>query len=286
MSDRNSAFADVLLGTGLRSAEAHSLTILEVPEERVARAQIAVLLSAGIAKGRVNERLFYLDHPTLSALHTYIGLSREAAVRRAHAKKTYDKVPGKLIVTTVASGANPVLTYVDVLGAQFKRRLSKFSPRDRENLFDGRGANLVPLALWLSQDGTPLSLRAWQGVFKAANERCRDLAPTAQQAIYCHPHMLRHTFAMVKLLQFRMVIDRKYGLRAADRRDNEMKYSPAYDAVRDLLGHASSVTTRKVYLTPLRDLEVQLMLREVDELGGPDPFQEPDDLAAHLMTGK
>lgn len=283
MSDRNSAFADLLLGTGLRSAEAHALSILEIPEESATGGQIAVLLCAGLAKGRVNERLYYWDHPTLSAVRTYMSLSRIQAIRRAHASMTYEKLPNKLIVTTVSESSNPMLTYADAHGLIGKKRLSRFSPQERQNLYDGTGPHLVPLALWLSQDGTPLSLRAWQGVFKAANERCQSKAPTKQQSIYCHPHMLRHTFALVKLLQFRMVIDRRYGLSVSDRRDNEVKYGPAYDAVRDLLGHASAVTTRKVYLAPLRDLEVQMLLREVDEIGEPDPFDDPDDLATQLM---
>lgn len=285
MSDRNSAFADLLLGTGLRSAEAHALSVLEIPEESVTGGQVAVLLCAGLAKGRVNERLFYLDHPTLSAVRTYMSLSRTEAIRRAHARKTYEKIPGKLIVTAASESRDPMLKYAGAHGFLGKKRLSKFSPLERQNLFDGTGSDLVPIALWLSQDGTPMSLRAWQGVFKTANERCQSKAPSKQQAIYCHPHMLRHTFAMVKLLQFRMVLDRRYGLSVSDRRDNEMKYGPAYDAVRDLLGHASSVTTRKVYLAPLRDLEVQMLLREVGQIGEPDPFHDPDDIVVQLMTG-
>lgn len=284
MSDRNSAFTDLLLGTGLRSAEAHALSVLEVPEESASGGQIAVTLCAGIAKGRVNERLFYLDHPTLSAVRTYMSLSRTEAIRRALARKTYEKVPGKLIMTAASETRDPMLTYSDAHGVLAKKRLSKFSALERENLFDGTGPDLVPLSLWLSQDGTPMSLRAWQGVFKAANERCQSKAPSVQQSIYCHPHMLRHTFAMVKLLQFRMVIDRRYGLSVEDRRDNEVKYGSAYDAVRDLLGHASSVTTRKVYLAPLRDLEVQMLLRDVDVIGEPDPFHNPDDFVLQLMT--
>lgn len=73
---------------------------------------------------------------------------------------------------------------------------------------------------FLSRDGKPLSLYGLNGAFRRFS---------AKTGIYCHPHMLRHTFGTYELL----------------RMSQNKSESQALLWVRDRMGHSSITTTEK-----------------------------------------
>lgn len=290
MSDRNSAFVSLLVGTGLRSAEAHLLTRLEIPPQSARKTWTPVNLPGLLAKGGSNSRVFYVESSVLSSLQTYQLLARARAVSRGNSTGAYERMEGKLLVTHISPHRDPLLTILHPSGQQVSKKLSMCTRDERPRLYEERAnGELEPLALWLSSTGTPLALRSWQSVFAAANLRNSTLAPTRYDSVYCHPHMLRHTFAMGMLMAMHRVLDRRFDLTAAERRDYELLYGNAYDVVRDLLGHSSKEVTKAVYLPAIRDLDVLSMLCEIggaatlpDFGGALGPAQ--DEIAVELLA--
>jgi site-specific recombinase XerD len=51
--------------------------------------------------------------------------------------------------------------------------------------------------LWLNRRGLPVMPGTWQSMFGDANDRCRR----NDVALRAHPHLLRHTYAVVTLEQ-------------------------------------------------------------------------------------
>lgn len=262
VSDRNTAFVELLYGTGLRSAEAHALTVLDVPENISGRGLITRTLPGLIAKGGVQQRTYYIDHTVVRALRTYLELSRVQAVKRAQGRRLYDDI-AKIIVHESSSGPDPKLRVEFATGDVAYRKLSSFTADQRARLFWRRDGLFEPLALWLAMRGTPLALHSWQSVFNCANERSLVLAPTENQSSQCTPHMLRHSFAMKMLIAAHRSLDRRYGLSPEERRDFSALYDEAFDIVRDLLGHSSVEVTRSVYLRPIRDLKVREAMLDI-----------------------
>jgi hypothetical protein len=63
---------------------------------------------------------------------------------------------------------------------------------------------LEPLWLWLNEQGMPLAVDSWDGVFRTANERCKrvltppdriGLDPHRVHAPYATPHSARHVLS-------------------------------------------------------------------------------------------
>ncbi|HLP68646.1 MAG TPA: integrase, partial [Rhizobium sp.] len=108
-----------------------------------------------------------------------------------------------------------------------------------------------PLALWLTEDGQPASMAAWEAVFMRASERCRRFG---FEDMHVTPHMLRHSFAvhMLTLLlreQVRWVVsERSAHLGSAYRR---MIGDPLLKLQR-LMGH-SRIESTYIYLDHLAD---------------------------------
>ena len=67
--------------------------------------------------------------------------------------------------------------------------------------WSARPAGSNPRALWLGEHGMPITASGWKQVFAAANGRCER----AGVAVSCHPHLLRHSFAVVTLEQLHEV---------------------------------------------------------------------------------
>lgn len=270
MSDRNTAFADLLFGTGLRSAEAHVLTIWELDASNEDGKLASFQLAPSTAKGGREGRRVYLDAATRSSLARYVTIGRRRSLRRAKARGIFEDLREvSPVVVEVRLGKDPRLlvrwpnpappTWV---------RLSDLGAHDRSKLLVEAGGTLEPAQFWLGIDGRPLTLHSWQQIFEMANQRVRRLAPNDNEAIRCHPHMLRHTFAMRHLFAARQFLDRRFNLSADERRDYAHLYGNAYAMVRDLLGHASAETTKSVYLASVTDMEVRSFMVDMHEESG------------------
>jgi integrase len=100
---------------------------------------------------------------------------------------------------------------------------------------------------------------AWKGIFRDANERCKR----AGVDLTCHPHALRHTFAVVTLEQLqRGHIDALARLNPEQRRHYTRIFGDPLDWVRRRLGHKSVITTIK-YLHALSELEMHTRMKLV-----------------------
>ena len=110
-------------------------------------------------------------------------------------------------------------------------------------------------------------------IFADANRRC------AQRGLdlRCHPHMLRHSFAVVTLEQLQRGHLRELsGMSPAQRTHYTQVFGDPLDWVRRRLGHAS-VTTTQVYLHCLAELEMDTRMALVPDWWA-DPRQSPLDL--------
>ena len=125
----------------------------------------------------------------------------------------------------------------------------------------------------------PFGPHSWEGVFRAANERCeRVLTPPGRVGLdphqvfapYATPHSARHSFALYMLVVLNMLMDQKYGLTEEERRDFRQLYGDPWFMVQQLLGHASRDTTVDRYLAPVADLQLRSMLA-----GAAEPIAAP-----------
>lgn len=115
--------------------------------------------------------------------------------------------------------------------------------------------------VFLGESGLPMAPDTWERVFAQASRRCLSLGVP----VTCHPHMLRHSFALRMLLTLTHAFDRRMGLTAEERREYRLLFGDPWVLVQTLLGHASPETTRNIYLEPVSGLQVDLFLND-DEL--------------------
>jgi integrase len=157
-------------------------------------------------------------------------------------------------------------------------------------LFTEGPHGLEPLWLWLSERGMPFAVHSWEGVFRAASQRCeRTLAPPGRAGLdphqvlapYATPHSARHSFALYMLIVLNTLTDLRYGLNAEERRDFAQLYGDPWFMVQQLLGHASRQTTVEWYLAPVADLNLRSMLAGADGLGAA-PMPELDEVFARV----
>jgi hypothetical protein len=57
-------------------------------------------------------------------------------------------------------------------GTSGERPLSELTVQERMALLTEGPRGLEPLWLWLNEQGMPFGVHSWEGVFRAANERC------------------------------------------------------------------------------------------------------------------
>lgn len=132
-------------------------------------------------------------------------------------------------------------------------KVSQLDPDERRSLLMDTPAGLEPASLWVSENGTQMAVSTWKDVFRAANRRCA----AAGLDLHGHPHMLRHTFAVLTLEQLqRGHIDRLRQMTASQRQHYTRIFGDPLDWLRRRLGH-KSVTTTQVYLHALEELEME-----------------------------
>jgi integrase len=144
--------------------------------------------------------------------------------------------------------------------------LSTLDVDTRQRLMTMSTEGPEPLWLWLNEAGLPLRPQAWSNIFTDASARyereCRRLG-RERDALHLSPHSLRFSYALFVLVVLHQTLDRRYNWSPLDPYD-ERRYSPAYDIVRDLLGHRSTETTRNIYLRPVKGLRGRAVLSASD----------------------
>jgi hypothetical protein len=122
-------------------------------------------------------------------------------VRRAQRKGLYERLPGLRVVTEVTRQQKPVVRWRGLDGTAGRQPLNEVTVRERMLLFTEGPHGLEPLWLWLNEQGMPLAVDSWDGVFRTANERCKrvltppgriGLDPHRIHAPYPTPHSARH----------------------------------------------------------------------------------------------
>jgi len=255
---RNAAFTDYMIRAGLRLEEQSSLTVYEVPDRDGSRAYYRYWLPASIAKWG-SARDVYVPDGTLRSVTDYIEIDRAEAVEQARATGRYERIRDALVIE------DPTRPRVRCQGRWLS--LEDLLPAERRRLLVATRDGLEPAALWLSEDGMPLTLHTWKYVFREASHRCRRLG----LKIHCHPHALRHSFAVITLEQLQRAHLRALGeCNEAQRRHYTLIWGDPLDWVRIRLGHASIETTL-IYLHTLKQLEMETRLALV-----PDRWEDLD----------
>ena len=250
---RNIAFADFLVTSGLRLDEAGKLLVFE-PGTTI-QEEIPI-----VGKGRVRRHYRVMNDLGLASLHQYAVGERTDAIRRARVAGRYEEVKGRLdVVEILRSRSGQRVRLIDgrVLAVEM------MTAPVRASLYLVKDQGVEPAWLWLKEDGSPLQTASWDKVFDTANDRvtaARALLGSVSPTVKMTPHSLRFTFALFVLLAGIRAIDEHLGYDDASP-FMVMNYAQAFDEVRDLLGHASVETTKRVYLEPVRGLRRSSLLR-------------------------
>jgi integrase len=118
----------------------------------------------------------------------------------------------------------------------------------------------------------PITASGWKQVFAAANERCER----AGVAVSCHPHLLRHSFAVVTLEQLQRGHLAALAAKTAQQRGHYTKiFGDPLDWVRRRMGH-SSIASTLIYLHALQELEMQTRMTLVPDEWEDPPAGEPE----------
>ncbi|MFD7641627.1 hypothetical protein ACFV4P_13330 [Kitasatospora sp. NPDC059795] len=273
------AFANLLYSSGMRRSEGGSLLTFEVPSLRLEGGRYcAGRIAAAVTRSK-KPRTFYAASGVVGQVEVYVDSSRALAVRRAQEAGRYERLAGVRVVTGLGGGIRPTLRWVDQRGRTGERRLTDLTVEERLVLFTEGPRGIEPLWLWLNESGLPLRVDSWEGVFRAANERCRLVLtpagagadPHRVYAPYATPHSCRHSFALVMLVVLNHLMDRRFGLTPEERRDFRLLYGVPWRMVQDLLGHASRETTCGIYLAPVADLQLRALLAAAPDADEPLP---------------
>ncbi len=253
---RDGAFAEVLFSSGLRRREAGTLLTVELPDTSTPRSYYPGRVAAAVAKHA--NRYFYVGAGALKAVETYVATTRAQAVARAQAEGRYENVRRRWMVREVSRAG--LVQWDDGAGVVSQAPLNALTDLDRQRLYVETDGGVEPLALWLTEAGLPMGYRSWSRVFDRANARCAALGV----AVFCTPHMCRHSFALRMLVSLHHALDARLGLDPAQRRHYQQVYGSVWDLVKDLLGHRSVETTREIYLEPVRGLQLDSLLDGAD----------------------
>lgn len=244
-ADRNSVFSDLMVRTGMRLSEQASLSVFELPAIREQSGYHRFWLPGSIAKSD-SARWVYIPSAILRELHAYIDLDRRTVIARAQAKGRYKRAGQGYLVLDDRHVTTSVL-------AEGRANLSHLTAEERRCLLVAGPNGLEPAALWLTEDGLPMSVSSWKDLFRQANDRCAKHGVSLR----AHAHMLRHTFAVITLEQLqRGHIASLAQLNPAQRGQYTRVFGDPLDWVRRRLGHRS-VTTTQIYLHALEELEME-----------------------------
>jgi site-specific recombinase XerD len=260
---RNLALVEYLWSSGLRIREAGTLLLPEIPDRHRQRRYYKAKVAAAVAKREV-ARPYWVSDSALSLVDSYVMSTRQQAVDRARSEGRYERLQGKIIVSTTVGKAGVRIAHES--GRVGRATFDQLDPFERMRLYRETEHGLEPLALWLGDSGLPMRFQTWQSVFTAANERMTRLrVATSAGPLHCHAHMLRHSFALRMLITLLHVFDPRVNLEADERKEYREMFGDPWVYVSHLLGHANVETTRNVYLEPAKGLQVDALLNDVDD---------------------
>ncbi|WP_136661851.1 site-specific integrase [Nitratireductor sp. XY-223] len=248
--ERNALFAELLLTTGMRLAEAAHLLHCELPTAAACQDAEQRLflfrLPAAITKGNKARRI-RLPLRIMLRLHDYAALERANAVERIAERSKVHATTDALIAVD-ADHKTIVIAGED--GQRKRMRLDLVAPRERQRLFIVDGGGVSPAMLWLTETGAAMTPWAWAGVFRRASARCRAFGIDIEVT----PHMLRHSFAvnMLSMLirtQIGMVVQ-DGSVSAAGAAAYRRMIGDPLQKLQRLMGHASIISTH-IYLSSL-----------------------------------
>lgn len=255
MAGRNIAFTDLLWSSGLRLTEGASLLTFEIPEHNLRERFIRGRIGEAVAKGGA-KRDFWIASNAVERIKVYVEVDRHLAIKRAQHEGRYNELPNILIFEKLA--ANRILYFSTNTGQKQKIPLDQLTLEMRSRLYFSNDDGLEPAYLWLSERGMPLPVETWEAVFSVANQRCQRHS----LSIYCHPHMLRHSFALKMLVTLMHVFERRMCISSEERREYRMIFGDPWSLVQTLLGHRSSEITRNTYLEPVNGIQIELFLND------------------------
>ncbi len=292
LEDRNTAYVRLLTSSGLRRQEAGSLLTFEVPSASLPGGRYWPGRVAGAVTRSRSTRTFYASSQAVGDIESYTVSSRAWAVRKAQRAGRYDGLAMRM-VTEVSRRPRPVVVWRELDGTEGRLELSRLGVANRLLLFTEGPDGPEPLWLWLNEQGLPFLPHSWNNVFRTANKRCDEVLAPAEEmrrvdphrvwAPYATPHSTRHSFALFMLVVLNEVMDRRYGLSAAERRDFRLLYGDPWFLVQGLLGHQSRETTVKHYLAPVRHLQLISLLANVQEPLA-DPLPDLDGVFARVAA--
>jgi integrase len=259
---RDAAFVDGLYGTGLRIQEWSSVFVNELRQPDGDHNYVTLQLADACAKGGRGHP-YWAKRDVLNSVSNYIETDRAASIRHAQTLGTYEQLPGLRIIREIRDDLLLTLALPERPSTTMK--LNDLSPEQRATLFTRTGEGLVPLALWLNEDGLPRRKRSWYTAFERANKRVEK---AGIDRLKCHPHVLRHSFALRWYAVGRLVWERRApGLSAGQALDFREQFGDTWSLVQTMLGHSNVNTTKDTYLEPFRGLDVKLLLEHgVNEL--------------------
>ena len=265
---RNTAFTDLLWSSGLRLREAATLLSLELPTPYGDARFVQGRVGEAAAKGA--SRVFWVAAQALRAIEGYRDSTRAAAVRRAQREGRYTQLDGVMVVVSVTK--NRQIALRDERGVSGRVSLDALSAEDRRRLFVEADGALEPAMVWLTEAGMPMPYRTWQKTFAVASARCASQGVD----IECHPHKLRHSFALRMLMTLTRAFDRRLELTPGQRAAHSAVIADPFVWVQTLLGHRSRDTTESIYLEPVKGLQIEMFLN------GDDGDEEASALLSNL----
>ncbi|MEU4115840.1 integrase [Kitasatospora sp. NPDC028055] len=290
--ERNTSFVQLELSSGLRRQEGGALLTFELPTQklrygRYCHGQIAAALTRS-----KQSRTFYASVEALGQVEAYVQSERAWAIDRAQQEGRYERLPYMRLVTEVTRGREPKVRWVDRDGVEGELKLTLLDWRERQWLFLEGPNGPEPAWLWLTEQGMPMLPDRWNTVFRNANLRCEAVLLTEQErrlgrnfrlaeirgkAPWATPHSARHSMALYQLIVLNKLMETRFGLTAADRRDFALLFGDPWFLVKTLLGHADVETTKRHYLAPVSHLQLESILaiadadpsrREIEDLDG------------------
>ncbi|MEU1378059.1 hypothetical protein ABZ442_31060 [Streptomyces triculaminicus] len=176
-------------------------------------------------------------------------------------------------------------------GAVGEKELSRLGWRERQTLFLEGPMGPEPAYLWLTEQGLPMAPELWNGVFRTANLRCEKVLLTEKgrrvtrdlrlvdvrgKSPYATPHSARHSAALYLLIVLNQLMETRFGLTKAERRDFALLFGDPWWLVKTILGHADVETTKRHYLAPVAHLQLESILTMADTIG--EQNEQAEDL--------
>jgi hypothetical protein len=247
-----------MVRTGLRLTEQASLAALEVPQRGGGQSYHRFWLPAAIAKGG-SARWAYVPDGIARKIGEYVETDRADVIGQARNRGAYDQIQDPLVIEN-PQARNPRVAVRGQGGSTSLVPVGQLEPHERARLLVRTADGLEPASLWLGEHGMPITVSGWKQVFASANERCER----AGTGVACHPHLLRHTFAVVtqfEQLQRGHLADLA-AMTPAQRGQYQKIFGDPLDWIRRRLGH-SSIESTMIYLHALQELEMRTRMELV-----------------------